>query len=99
MTDRVQHINGNHQTISFTNTSAACATAFHDDTRWVRLVATKNCHVEFGDSPTATTSNMYLAPDVPEYFPIANPGSTKVAAIRHQGDSGGNGNLYITEFA
>jgi len=99
MTDRVQHINGNHQTISFTGSSAACATAFHNDTRWVRLVATQSCHVEFGDSPTATSGSMYLAPNVPEYFPIANPGSTKVAAIRHQDDDDDNGNLYITEFA
>lgn len=46
----------------------------------VRLLATTDCHVIFTTSGSATTNDMMLQADVPEYF-VIHPGQ-KVAAIK-----------------
>jgi len=79
------------QTAAFTASSAAITNAVGSQVNKVRLLATQNCHIAFGASPTATTSDFYLPSGVVEYFTI-KPGQ-KVAAIRNSAD----GTLYVTE--
>ena len=76
------------QVVAYTGTAGA-SSAIGADIRVVRLVATSACHVAFGS--TATTSSMYLAANVPEYFRV-NAGTT-ISAI--QVSAGGN--LHIGE--
>lgn len=85
-------IPGTVQALAFTGTSAQ-SSALGATTTMVRLIASAACHVAFGTNPTATTSNMYLAANVPEYFGVTP--STKIAAIQVSG----GGNLNITEAA
>jgi hypothetical protein len=79
------------QSVSVGSSSAATTNGVGPDVHVVRLIATKACYVAFGAAPTATTSNMYLAPNREEYFTI-KPGQ-KVAAIRESED----GSLNVTE--
>ena len=58
--------------------------------RLVRLLATADCHVVFGSDPTATTDDMLLKADQPEYFVCDE--TDKIAVIRDSAD----GQLYIT---
>lgn len=81
---------GSTISISVSGTSAQSA-AISTTTGYVRLFATTLCHIRMGSNPTATTSNMPLAPFVPEYFQIV-PGQ-KIAAIQNSS----SGTLYITE--
>ncbi len=82
---------GTTQVVSVTSTSATHTTAFQTGTNVVRVQGTVNMHIKFGNSPTATTSEMKLAPGLPEYF-VVTPGQ-KVAAIR----TTTSGSLYVTE--
>lgn len=70
---------------------AASAAASPGSGEVVRLLATVDCFVAFGDTPTAdTTTSMLLPAGVPEYFFL--PLGQKVAAIQ----SAEAGSLYIT---
>jgi hypothetical protein len=58
----------------------------------VRLVATGNCHVKFGNSTiTAGATDMYVPTDTPEYFSLG--GDTYIAVIQ---DAAALGLLFIT---
>jgi len=57
----------------------------------VRVVVTSAAYIKIGPSPTATTSDVYMPADSPEYFTV-RPGE-KVAAV--QVSAGGN--LHVTE--
>ncbi len=41
---------------------------FDDGVEVLRFVSTVNCHIEFGLTPTATTSSMFLPAGLVEYF-------------------------------
>jgi hypothetical protein len=56
----------------------------------VRVVASVDCHVEFGSNPTASTSSMLLPANTPEYFACRPTDKLAVA-----GD-GTDGALYLT---
>ena len=73
--------------VTSSGTSAQSA-AFADNIYYVRVVADAACHIEFGTSPTATTSKVYVPADDIEYFKVS-PGE-KVAVI-------GTVNLYISQ--
>ena len=75
--------------VTSSGTSAQSA-AFADNIYYVRVVADAACHIEFGASPTATTSKVYLPADDVEYFKVS-PGE-KVAVI-------GTVNLYVSQLA
>lgn len=79
------------QTVSVSGTSAAVTNAFGSGTTVIRIVSTTDCHIRFGDSPTATTSHMLLPANVVEYFAVS-PG-VKVAAIQRST----SGTLFVTE--
>lgn len=81
------------QVVAFTGTSAASSNAFGAGINVVRLVASSACHIKFDGSPTATTSDVYLPADWPEYFVVTQ--GQKVAAI--QASAGGN--LIVTEMS
>ena len=73
--------------VTSSGTSAQSA-AFADNIYYVRVVADAACQIEFGTSPTATTSKVYVPADDIEYFKVS-PGE-KVAVI-------GTVNLYISQ--
>lgn len=56
----------------------------------VRLVATADCHIVIGTSPTADGTGLFLPGNMPEYFACST--TDQVAVIQ---DSAA-GNLYIT---
>lgn len=66
------------QKITSSGVSAQSA-AFNSQTRYIRLVADGNMHYLVGSNPTATTSNLPLVLENPEYFAV-NPGD-KIAVI------------------
>lgn len=79
--------------VAYTGTAGTTA-ALSDQTQVVRVVATTDCFIEIGASPTAVAdTGMYLPALVPEYFSC--PPSGKVSAI--QVSSGGT--IYVTPFA
>jgi hypothetical protein len=47
-----------NQAVTFTTSTQS--SAFNAETRYVRIVASVDCHLEFGSSPTATTSTQKL---------------------------------------
>ncbi|MFN7227201.1 MAG: hypothetical protein ACK5UY_08195 [Holosporales bacterium] len=57
----------------------------------VRVVATVACHLAIGANPTATTSNLYLPANLPEYFLIDS--GQKIAAVKTTGAA--DGQLFI----
>jgi len=73
--------------VTSSGTSAQSA-AFADNIYYVRVVADAACHIEFGSSPTATTSKVYVPADDIEYFKVS-PGE-KVAVI-------GTVSLYVSQ--
>jgi hypothetical protein len=73
--------------VTSSGTSAQSA-AFADNIYYVRVVADAACHIEFGTSPTATTSKVYVPADDIEYFKVS-PGE-KVAVI-------GTVDLYVSQ--
>ena len=68
---------GTVQNIATSGSSAATSSAVGKE--MVRIVATEDAYIEFGTSPTATTSSMLLMKGVTEYFKIDS--AHKVAAI------------------
>jgi hypothetical protein len=56
----------------------------------VRLVATVDCYLAFGTSPTADNNGLFLPANTPEYFACAS--TDRVAGIRGASD----GLLFIT---
>jgi hypothetical protein len=75
------------QKVAFGSTSAASAVIGGGI---IRLIATADCHVVFGASPTADGTCLFLPGGMPEYFACST--SDKVAVIQ---DSAA-GNLHIT---
>lgn len=66
------------QKLTYTGTSAA-SNDFDKRTRYIRVTADADAHLEFGSSPTATNAKLLLPSGSVEYFAV-NP-ETKVAAI------------------
>jgi len=81
---------GTSQVKAYT-TTAAIDNAIGSGTNKVRVVVTTAAYIKIGESPTATTSDVYMPADSPEYFTIS--AGEKVAAV--QVSSGGN--LHVTE--
>jgi len=74
--------------INFTDSSARNSTPFGADI--VRLISDQDCHVKFGGpSVAASTSDMLLKANQPEYFTLTDQ---YIAAIR----SSVSGYLYVT---
>lgn len=67
------------QNVSFTTTTASAA--FNERTRFVRLVASADCYVKFGASPTATTSDQFLSAELEYFRGVPEGKACKVAAV------------------
>lgn len=79
--------------VAYTDTAGTTA-ALPSNTEVVRVIATTDCFIEIGTSPTAVAdTGLYLAALVPEYFSC--PPSGKVSAIRVTT----SGTIYVTPFA
>lgn len=87
---------GTTQTVTVSGTSASTTNILNRNTVVIRVVATTNCFINIGaGTPTATTANMPLIANVPEYFRVDGALGLRVAAI--QISTGGS--LYVTEMA
>ena len=68
--------------------SSTASSAFGANIEYVRVIPDADCHIEFGVSPTATSSKIFLESKTSEYFKVSE--GEKVAVI-------GSVNLYVTE--
>lgn len=82
---------GTVQPVTYTGTAAMTTNGAGNGVHVVRVVATTDCYIRTGPSPTATTSDTFLPAKWPEYINVM-PGE-KVSAV--QAASGGV--LYVTE--
>ena len=92
LTDTLMQSAGSTSTVSVSGTSAQ-SSAISVEAKshaLVRVVSTTNCHLAFGNNPTATTSNLLLPAFTVEYFKM-NTGD-KIAAIQNSA----SGTLYIS---
>lgn len=69
---------GTSQTVAYTGTAGVTTDAIGSS--FVRIVCTTAAFVSFGTAPTATTADMYIPANFPEWIPI-NP-SHKVSVVR-----------------
>ena len=75
--------------------ASVASNAFGPQTWAIRVVATGNCHIDIGASPTASASTAYVAANQkPEYIRVS-PGD-KIAVIQ---DGSATGDLYVTELS
>lgn len=51
-------------------TSVQLSAAFHDKTKFIRVIADAVAHLEFGGAPVATEANSFIPSGVPEYFSV-----------------------------
>lgn len=82
---------GTSQVVAYTGTAGTITNGVGSSTQVVRVWLSTAGYIKIGASPTATTSDIPMPANVPEYF-IVSPGD-KVSAI--QASSGGN--LNVTE--
>jgi len=82
---------GTSQVKAYTGTAGTITNGVGAQTYVVRVWCSTAAYIAFGASPTATTSDIPVPANTPEYF-IVTPGQ-KVSAI--QQSSGGN--LHVTE--
>jgi hypothetical protein len=80
-----------HQSVAYTGTAGTIATVVASQTYKVRVLVTTDAYIKIGNTPTATTSDVYLPGLSAEYFTIT-PGQ-KVSAIQVSA----NGTLHVTE--
>ena len=80
-----------HQSIAYTSAAGTISSAVGAHTFGVRVVATTAAYIKISQSPTATTSDVYLPADKPENF-VITPGE-KVSAVRVTS----SGTLHVTE--
>ncbi len=67
------------QKIPYSGGSSVQSAAFHENTRFVRVCVTSDCHLDFGLDPVATTNHTPMFSNTVEYFSI-RPGD-KLAVI------------------
>jgi hypothetical protein len=84
---------GISQSVAYTDTAGTITNAISAQVQVIRVWCTTIAHIAIGASPTATTSDIPVPANTPEYF-IVPPGS-KVSAIR----SADSGTLYVTEMS
>lgn len=58
------------QTVAMDLVTSAQSAAFNSATNFVRVVASADCRIVFGEDPTADADAMPLKADTPEYFGV-----------------------------
>jgi hypothetical protein len=84
---------GLHQSASYTGTAGTTTNPISAGVYKIRVICTTAAYVKIDKSPTATTADVYVAANVPEYF-IATPGES-VSAVQVSAA----GTLHVTEAA
>ena len=84
---------GTHQSKAYTGTAGTIDNVIGDGIQKVRVVCTSAAYVKVDNSPTATSSDVYMPADSVEYFTVT--AGQKVSAI--QVSSGGT--LHVTEIS
>lgn len=79
------------QSASYTGTAGTISNGVGAQCYRARVMVTTDAFVSIGDSPTATSGDMYVVAFMPEYFTVT-PGQ-KVSAI----NVSASGTLYVTE--
>lgn len=79
-----------HQSVAYTGTHGVITNAVKGTI--IRVVVTSDAYIALGSAPTATTSDVYLPANTPEYFRAVS-GTTKVSAIQ----LATGGTLHVTE--
>lgn len=82
---------GTHQSKAYTGTAGTIDNAVGSGIHRVRVVVTSAAYIKIGKDVTATSADVYMAADAPEYFTIKQ--GEKVSAI--QVSAGGT--LHVTE--
>lgn len=65
------------QKLTFTTTTAS--NAFASETKFIRVLADADAHINFGAAPTSTVANMLIKSGIAEYFGVI-PGQ-RVSAV------------------
>ncbi len=84
---------GTSQVKAYTGTAGVIDNAIGAGTNVVRVFCTTAAYIAFGTAPTATTSDIPVPANTPEYF-LISPGH-KVSAVQ----SASGGNLHVTEMS
>lgn len=84
---------GTHQSAAYTATAGTITNAMSDGVFKARVVVTSAAYIKIGKDVTATTADVYVAADSPEYFSV-RPGE-KVSAVQVSG----SGTLHVTEIS
>lgn len=79
-----------HQSAAYTGTAGTITNAIADQVTKIRVVCTSAAYVKVGNSPTATSADVYMPADGVEYFTVT--AGMKVSAI--QVSAGGT--LHVT---
>lgn len=58
------------QRLDYSGGASLQSELFHENTRFVRIHATTNCHVDFGPDPVATYNHMFAPAGITEYFGV-----------------------------
>lgn len=82
---------GVHQSVAYTGTAGTIANVISPFVSRVRVITTTAAYIKVDNSPTATTADVYMAADTPEYFTVTS--GMKVSAIQVSA----NGTLHVTE--
>lgn len=82
---------GTHQSVAYTGTAGTISDEIGTGVLKVRVVVTSAAYIKIGNDPTATTADVYMVADTPEYFTITS--GMKVSAIQVSGA----GTLHVTE--
>jgi hypothetical protein len=82
---------GTCQKVAYTGTAGTISNAFGSQTRLVRVLLSTAGYVVAGITPVATTNDMRMSAEVPEYF-ACRPGE-KISAIQ----DAAAGTMYVTE--
>ena len=84
-------VEGGAQSVAYTATASATASAVGPQTRRVLISASSDCHIRFGATPVATTADTFVPANSTMFLSI-RPGQ-KVSAVQ---DSAG-GTLWVSE--
>lgn len=82
---------GTHQSVAYTGTAGTITTAISAGVKKARVVVTSAAYIKVGVAPTATSSDVYMAADAPEYVTVSV--GEKVSAIQVSAA----GTLHVTE--
>ena len=70
-----------------TYTTSASSVSFHQQTRFIRVIADADAYLEFALSPTATAASTRIETDVAEYFGVRLINGQTIQVAAYDGTS------------